>query len=371
MANQVKDIAAILDHHYPPYLAASWDNCGLQLGSYSAPVKKVGVALDLEPEVVEAAIGLRVDMIITHHPLFFQGLKRLEADMPQGKTIYKLINAGISVYSAHTNLDAASQGLNQHLAEMLQLQDIQPLTVDRQDELYKVVVYVPCEHVKAVQTAMAEAGAGHIGKYSACSFRTPGIGSFCPEEGSQPFIGSVGILEEVEEYRLETVIEHNGLQRVLQAMHSAHPYEEVAYDVYRLVNGGRIYSMGRKGKLPQPCSLESLAERVKTVFHCPGVRIAGNRRQMIQRVAVISGSGGSVLTRIDPWQAEAVITGDVKYHEAQEARLKGLNLIDAGHQELERHMIPLVCDLLADESKRWGLSLEVIELNASPCFTIY
>jgi len=370
MTNQVKDIIGILEHYYPPYLAASWDNSGLQLGSYSAPVKKVGVALDLEPEVAQEAIRSGVDMIITHHPLFFQGMKRVQADTVWGKMIYRLISAGVTVYSAHTNLDAASQGLNQHLAEMLQLQDIQPLSADKQDELFKVVVYVPFDHVKAVQTAMAEAGAGHIGKYSACSFRTPGIGSFCPEEGSQPFIGSVGRLEEVEEYRLETVVEQDGLQQVLQAMLSAHPYEEVAYDVYRLVNGGRIYSMGRKGKLSEPCSLEFLAERVKTVFQCPGVRVVGNWRGMVQRVAVVSGSGGSLLAQIGPKQADVVITGDVKYHEAQGALLKGLNVIDAGHQELERHMIALVSGLLVDESRRRGFSLEVIKLDARPCFSI-
>ena len=126
----------------------------------------------------------------------------MEADTPQGKTIYKLINAGISVYSAHTNLDAASQGLNQHLAEMLQLQDIKPLTTDKQDELIQSGCLCAFDYVKAVQTAMAEAGAGHIGKYSACSFRTRDW-KLLPGGGSQPFIGSVGILEEVEEYRLK------------------------------------------------------------------------------------------------------------------------------------------------------------------------
>ena len=370
MANQVKDITAILEHHYPPYLAASWDNSGLQLGSYLAPVKKVGVALELEPEVLAEALHLETDMIITHHPLFFQGVKRLEADTAWGKMVYELIAKGITVYAAHTNLDAAPQGLNQHLAEMLRLQDIEPLLADQRDELCKVVVYVPFSHVKAVQKAMAEAGAGHIGKYSACSFRTPGIGSFRPEDGSQPFIGSVGVLEEVEEYRLETVVEQSGLNRVLKAMHSAHPYEEVAYDVYRLANGGRIYSMGSRGRLAQPCSLESLAGKVKTVFGCQGVRVVGNYRQMVQRVAMISGSGGSLLARINPEAADVVITGDVKYHEAQEARLKGMNVIDAGHQELEKHMIALVSALLEDECRHQKLSPEILKLKESPCFRL-
>lgn len=368
MANQVKDIIAILEKHYPLYLTAPWDNSGLQLGSFVGPAAKVGIALELDPQIVEAALRAGLDMIITHHPLFFKEIKTLQADTVRGRMIYQLISSNITVYAAHTNLDAAPQGLNQHLAEMLGCQEIEPLFPEIQDELYKIAVYVPHSHLGQVQQALAEAGAGHIGKYSGCSFRTPGIGSFLPEAGSRPFIGSVGVLEEVEEYRLETIAAKPVLERALQAMHSAHPYEEVAYDVYPLINRGRTYSMGRKGRLCQPCSLDDLARRVKEVFKCEALRVVGASEQTVQRVAMISGAGGATLPRFNPTLADVVITGDVKYHEAQEARLNGINTIDVGHQELEKHMVPLVKQLLQNECASQHLPTEVVELHQGACF---
>lgn len=368
MANQVKDIIAIVEKHYPPYLAAPWDNSGLQLGSLQGPAAKVGIALEIEPQIVHAAVRAGLNMIVTHHPLFFEKIKSLQADSIWGGMIYQLVSRDIAVYAAHTNLDAAPQGLNQHLAEMLGCSEIEPLFPEIQDDLFKIAVYVPHSHVAQVQKAMAEAGAGHIGKYSACSFRTPGIGSFHPEAGSNPFIGAIGVLEEVEEYRLETIAEKPILERVLGAMRSAHPYEEVAYDIYPLINRGRTYSMGRIGSLPEPCSLDDLARKVKEVFKCGGLRVVGAGEQMVRRVALISGSGGSVLPKLNPGTVDVVITGDVKYHEAQNARLKGINIIDAGHQELEKHMIPLVKKVLLDAYAGQHLLEEVMELPGSPCF---
>lgn len=368
MAKQVKDIIAILEKHYPLYLAAPWDNSGLQLGSFLGPAAKVGIALEIEPQIVQAAVRAGLNMIITHHPLFFEEIKALQADSAWGGMIYQLVSRDIAVYAAHTNLDAAPQGINQHLAEMLGCSDIEPLFPEIQDDLFKIAVYVPHSHVGQVQRAMADAGAGHIGKYSACSFRAPGIGSFFPEAGSNPFIGAVGVLEEVEEYRLETIAEKPILERVLGAMRSAHPYEEAAYDIYPLINRGRTYSMGRIGCLRQPCALDDLAIKVKEVFKCEGLRVVGSGEQMVQRVALISGSGGSMLPRLNPNIADVVITGDVKYHEAQKARLNGINIIDAGHQELEKHMISMVKKVLQSECAQEHLPTEVVELPGGPCF---
>ena len=371
MTNTVKDIVAIVEQHYPPYLSASWDNCGLQVGSYHAAVTKIGVTLELEPEVIKQALNADLDLIITHHPLFFNGIKGINADTAWGQMIYQLISQNIAVYSAHTTLDAAPRGLNQHLAEMLGLQHIEPLFADLEEQLYKIVVYVPASHVKEVQQAMAAAGAGHIGNYSACTFRTPGIGTFRPEAGSQPYIGSAGVMQEVAEYRLETVVEKHGLTSVIVAMQTAHPYEEVAYDVFPLINRGRTYSMGRKGCLPQICTLDDLSGRVKQILACQRLKVVGNSQRQVERVALISGSGGSMLSRISPQLADVVITGDVKYHEAQEARLRGISIIDAGHQELEKHMIPLLAGLLKRECENRQLAIEVLELGSTPIFRNY
>lgn len=368
MTIKVSDIIGIIEHYFPLRLAASWDNSGLQAGSYQAPVKKVGIALELETEVLERALAQKIDLLITHHPLFFRGVKALERGTALGDLVYGLVKAGITLYAAHTNLDAAPGGLNQYLAEKLCLQGIKPLFSEHQEELYKIVVFVPADYAGQVHEAMAGAGAGHIGRYSACSFRTLGIGTFRPEAGTHPFVGSAGVLEEVQEYRLETVIPQEGLQKVLGAMQAAHPYEEVAYDVFRLANGGQIYSMGRLGQLAQACSLRELAYHVKNVLDCEGLRVAGDLDKCVKRIALISGSGGSMLQDINTDLAEVVITGDVKYHEAQETRFKGLAIIDAGHQEMERHMIGQLQSVLHRECRLKRLPVDIVGLTPSLCF---
>jgi putative NIF3 family GTP cyclohydrolase 1 type 2 len=175
-------------------------------------------------------------------------------------------------------------------------------------------------------------------------------------------------MEEVEEYRLETVVEKNGLRDVIESMLSAHPYEEAAYDIFPLFNRGPTYSMGRRGRLAQPCPLEQLAEQVKDVYQCQGLRVVGDGKQSVQRVALISGSGGSLLSRFNSKIADVVITGDVKYHEAQEAQLNGVKIIDAGHEDLEKHMIPLLAEVLKRRVESRQLDIEVIDFRSAPVF---
>jgi len=98
----------------------------------------------------------------------------------------------------------------------------------------KIVVYTPLSHADKVREAIGSAGGGRLGKYTFCSFSTRGIGRFKPEEGANPHIGSVGQLEAVEEERIESVCEDNLVQKVVSAIKEAHPYEEVALDVYNL-----------------------------------------------------------------------------------------------------------------------------------------
>jgi dinuclear metal center YbgI/SA1388 family protein len=368
---KVKDIVKIIESFFPEQLAESWDNVGLQIGSYRAPVSRVLVALDLDKEVLQYALDQKADMIITHHPLFFTGIKSINYEQSQGSLLKGIIEAGITVYAAHTNLDAGERGLNQILAERIGLQDIKPLDKGHSEALYKLVVYVPIEHEEAVREAIHGAGGGHLGRYTDCSFRSKGTGLFRPLAGSRPFIGREGIQEEIEEYRLETVVTQPGLEKVLQEMVKAHPYEEVAYDIYLLENQGRVFSLGRTGKLACEMSLQEFCNQVKMSLGLETLRVVGDMNQPVKKIAVVSGAGASFISKAQSQACDVLLTGDLKYHEAKEAEARGLAVIDAGHQGTEHIMADYLRDLLKEESKKQGLDLEAISINGRECIMTF
>ncbi|MGI6453397.1 MAG: Nif3-like dinuclear metal center hexameric protein [Syntrophomonadaceae bacterium] len=368
MQVQVKDVVSMLDQHFPSHLAETWDNVGLQVGSYEKTVNRIAVALDLDQEILQKATAKSADLIITHHPLFFQPFPSICTDFPQGKLLKDLLKEDITVFSAHTNMDAAEKGLNQYLAEKLGLQNIHLLLKSREESLCKLVVFVPMGHEETVRQALSQGGAGVLGQYSDTSFRTAGIGTFRPQEGSNPFIGSIDQLEEVEEFRLETVAYERDIPRLVDIMKKNHPYEEVAYDVIKLENPGKIYSMGRKGYLPAETDLYSFAQEVKRRLNLQNLRLIGNPQQKIKTVAVISGSGKSLLPKVYG-AVDVLVTGDIGYHEAKEALARGLAIIDAGHQETEEIIVSYLCQLIDKESELRGWSIETIPLYSPKCFT--
>lgn len=371
MKARVKDITSLLEKHYPLNLAEEWDNVGLQVGSMGREVAKAAVALELDHQVLDQAWQENVDLIITHHPLIFKAMKSIKVDSPVGSLIRKLIMADISLYAAHTNLDSASKGVNQMLAESVGLTEIEPLplrTAGRHESLYKLVIYVPLTHVNEVREAISRAGAGFIGKYSDCTFRSSGIGTFKPGENADPFIGHAGHLEEVEEARLETICPQHLIKPVVDAMMQSHPYEEVAYDIYKLEKQGTLYSPGRRGRLPKAINLGSFAEQVQSQLGFPSLRMVGKADKLVQSVAVISGSGASYIPEI-AGQADVLITGDLKYHEARDAAALGLAVIDAGHQATEELVIQEVCRLLEKESSQAGWQVEYIPVLMAPAWT--
>ncbi len=349
MTVKVKDIIAIMEKNYPLRLAEEWDNVGLQTGSREKEVRKIAIALDLDEQTAEEAIKLKSDLIITHHPFFFKAIKNIDYNEPDGRLLKSIIVSDVAVYSAHTNLDAAAAGMNQVLAEKLGLKNIQPLYTSCEDRLVKLAVFVPFTHIEQVREAIHQAGAGHIGNYSDCSFRTPGMGTFLPLEGTHPFLGTERMLETAEEYRLETIAYEHDINRIVKAMIEAHPYEEAAYDIYPLFNQGKIYSIGRKGLWPAPVDLRTCVELVKAGLDLDIVKVAGNLKKEIRRVAVIGGAGVSLLNKIVNQDIDLLITGDVKYHEAQEAIRSGLAVIDAGHQETEQIIVPYLKSLLLSQ----------------------
>ncbi|MDD4627173.1 MAG: Nif3-like dinuclear metal center hexameric protein [Syntrophomonas sp.] len=368
MPTIVKDIIAIMEEHFPPWLAEAWDNSGLQLGSANKVVEKVAVALDLDKSILDQALKLKIGLIITHHPLFFRPLKHINYDSPVGSLIQRMVKSGISVYTAHTNLDAAEKGINQVLAELLGLQDIDTLETSKREELYKLVVYVPASHSEELRRAINGAGAGFIGNYSDCSFRVRGTGTFRPGAGSQPFLGQEGELEEADEFRLETVVRKQELSQVLQAMEEAHPYEEVAFDLFRLEQAGKRYSMGRSGLLPEETKLGDYARQVKETLGLEAVRVVGDLDKVLRKVAIVSGAGASLIPAISQQGIELLVTGDLKYHEARDAEASGLAIIDAGHQGTEEIISAHLSQFLQQECEKRGMKLEFIPLYSEACF---
>ncbi len=365
---KVKDIISIIEKHFPLFLAEEWDNSGLQVGNLDNEVKHVVIALDIDQTIVEKALEAKAELIITHHPMFFKGIKTINYGNSQGRLIKSLIANDITVYSAHTNLDAGENGLNQLLAARLGLENIEPLYLGKQDKLIKLVVYIPVTHVEMVRQAINEAGSGNIGNYSDCSFRSLGTGTFRPGAGTNPFIGKSGQLEEVEEYRLETVVYQSRLGQVLKAMQAAHPYEEVAYDLYALQNEGKNHSMGRIGVLADEMSLQDFAYLVKSKLNIDKLRVVGDLAGPVKRVAVISGSGASLMDKAVKQKVDVLVTGDLKYHEARDAEDLGLAIIDAGHQGTEEIMVNWMAEWLEKECTFQGLKVKFSPLWSNPCF---
>lgn len=356
----------------PPFLAEDKDNIGLLVGSPEMEVKKVLVTLEVTPEVVDEAVKKRAQMIVSHHPLFREPFYRIRLDTHPASSVVELIKNDIAVFAAHTNLDAAEGGVSEVLAERLGLTEIELLFPNREEKLYKIVVFVPSGYEDAVREAMCTAGAGWIGRYSECTFQVSGTGTFRPLAGTSPFIGKVGELEKVLETRLETIVPESKIDGVVRAMLGAHPYEEVAYDLYPLKNPGKRFGFGRVGKLPQPMTLRSFAERVKELLGQKAVRVVGRLERMVSRVAVCGGSAAALLPQAIRSKADVYVTGDIKHHEALNALAQGIALVDAGHHGTERVIVPVLADYLSNRAKeeRCALQVEVSEINTDPFYFV-
>lgn len=345
----VGDIIGELENIAPPELAEDGDRIGLQVGQRDAEVSRVCVSVDTSPPVIKRFLDEGGGMLVAHHPLIFRPLTSLAEDDPASRSVVSMIRANAALYVLHTNLDIVSGGINDCLAQVLGLADCSPLSVRHEDTFYKVAVFVPGEAVERVRNAMADAGAGRIGQYTHCSFRTQGVGSFVPLPAAEPYIGSVGKLEEVEEYRLEMICVGSWLELVISEMVDKHPYNEVAYDVYELANEPITYGLGRVGALEKETTLAEFAGRVNAVLHPAHLKVFGDPDAKIKRAAVCGGSGSSLFGEAAGAGADVYVTGDTKHHDILDANALGLAVIDAGHLETE---IPGMI-VLADKLRRF------------------
>jgi dinuclear metal center YbgI/SA1388 family protein len=330
----VKEITAAVGRLTPPALAEGWDNSGLQVGDPAAEVGRVLVALTPLPEVFEEAEETGADFLLFHHPLIFSPLKSVNTGAYPGNLVARAISKNLTVYAAHTSYDAAPDGVSVALAAATGLRG--PLQiVSPRGAIRKLAVFVPVEHAEAVAEALAGAGAGRIGDYTRCTFRSSGTGTFLPGEESNPYLGERGRLERVEEVRLETVVPSHQARAAVDAATTAHPYEEVALDVYPVEGFPEGCGYGRIGTLPEPLGPEELGEHVSRSLGFPVRLVSEGDRGDIQRVAVLGGSGGSFIPEVAASGAHAYVTGDLDYHDALLAESLGLAAVDAGHAATE------------------------------------
>jgi dinuclear metal center YbgI/SA1388 family protein len=351
-------IIQLMEQLAPKHYAVPDDKIGLQVGSVAKEIRRVLVTLDVTPAVVEEAAALGAELIIAHHAVIYRPLAHLRTDTPAGALAASLIRKDIAVYISHTNLDTTEGGINDWMAEALELKGRDVLEEVHTDKLFKLVVFVPEAHHEKVRSAMFHAGAGGIGKYSHCSFNSEGVGTFLPMDGSTPFIGKQGRMEQTKEIRVETIVPLSVRKKVISAMLKAHPYEEVAYDLYSMDLKGRSFGLGRVGVLPEVESLDQFAERVKTAFDVPFVRMVGDGNKQIRKVAVLGGAGAKYIRHATFAGADVLVTGDIDFHSAQDALAAGLTIIDPGHHA-EKIMKPKTAQWLAEQLKNKGYGTEV------------
>ena len=343
---RVRDVLAAIDRAAPFRLQESWDNSGLLVGDPKAPVKRVLVALDHTTAVVGEARRRRVDLLVTHHPLFVDGTKRLTTETPDGAVALKMAAAGIAHIAAHTNYDAAPGGLNDLLAKKLGLTDTVPLDRSPPDDRMKLVIFLPPDDLERVQRALFAAGAGRIGDYSQCSFRVGGTGTFLGGKSTHPTVGRRGRREEVQELRLETVVPPGRVAEAVRALRAAHSYEEPAFDLYPLAGVDERAGLGRVGTLARRQTLRAFVERVRRSLKVRVMELVGTLKGRIKRVAIIGGGGGAFWPQALGSGTQVLVTGEMKHHDRLASRDAHLVTIIAGHYATEHVAVAGLAKLL-------------------------
>ena len=346
----IADITTALEDWAPPGSAQDYDNVGLQVGDATRTVTSAVLALDATPDVLDEAKAHDAELVVTHHPLLFQPLDGVTADGYVSTLALRFAEAGIGLYSIHTNLDAAPEGVSFALADRLGLTEVGFLD-GFEDTLYKLAVFVPDDAFDTVRQALAEAGAGQIGDYEACAFSVEGTGFFEPGSGTDPHIGEAGgDVESAAERKLEVEVARWDLGTVMAALQEAHPYEEVAYDLYPVKQKNSRAGLGALGHLAAPMPLSAFLDRVATRLDADSLRYAGDPEASVERVAVCGGAGSDFIGTARRAGADAYVTADVKYHEffnvLDTEGAPQMALIDPGHYETEALTEQLLHDWL-------------------------
>ncbi len=349
----VGDMLRLVHQCCPPELAYDWDNVGLLVGNPAARVERVMIALEADDRVIATTAQRHCELLITHHPLIFRPLKTLRSDDPATRRLLRLSSRGIALIAAHTNFDRSSCSMNRYIAKELELANtsaFEPFLLlrDRPADAatYKFVVFTPRDYQADIIEAIDRGGGAAQGAYSHATFSTPGIGTFTPKRGAHPFIGKIGHMTSVSEIRVEAFVPAAAVANVICEVKKVHPYEEPAWDIYKLAAAPPDFTtpenaintgLGVMGTLPKELTMQKLGEkiaRVCKVTYPP--MITGKPDTPVRTVAVMGGSGGSMLGTLLARRPDVFITGEFGYHEALAANEHGINIIALGHANSER-----------------------------------
>ena len=334
MVTKISEIITCIEQMAPLAYQESWDNSGLQVGNPNQDATAVLLCVDITEAIIDEAIIKGANLIISHHPLIFKGVKKLTGESYVERVIIKAIQHNIVLYSAHTNMDKCLGGVNFRIAQKLGLKNIRVLAPE-ENYLYKIVTYVPELHTNSVRQAMWNVGAGNIGNYDCCSYNTDGYGTFRANEGCKPFVGSINEVHTEPEVRVEVVVPKNRLNRVVAAITSVHPYEEPAIDILPLANDYSQLGLGCIGELEEPINELNLTDYINSKLQVELIRHTKLSDRMITKIALCGGSGAEFISTAKAQGAEAYITADVKYHDffASENQIV---IADIGHFESEQ-----------------------------------
>ena len=339
----LKKLAQNLDEIFSKSLALDWDKVGLQVGNLGKNVEKILVSLDINNNVVDEAINLKADLILSHHPLIFDPINTVVSGDYLQKKVLSLIENKIAVYTAHTNYDVMPDGLNEYIINKLDLTDIS-IIEPQYKQWYKFVVFVPKEAEKKIRDIICREGGGQWKNYSCCTFNIEGTGTFTPLEGAKPYIGKIGSMSYVDEVRIECIVNESVLDKVVKSTIAAHPYEEVAYDIYKIENKFPDAGVGRSGELKSAKYFVEFLEVIKNKMDIGNFRwlseIGGElKEKKIKKIAVVNGSASSLTPKLAALDCDLLILGEIGYHDALSLAESGKIVVEVGHGCIEKWAI--------------------------------
>ncbi len=358
---KIANIVELLESKAPMNLQESYDNAGLLTGRPEWVCTGITVSLDATEEVIMEAVSRNHNMVVAHHPIVFSGLKKITGSNYVEKAIIAAIKNDVAIYAIHTNLDNLIDGVNGKIADLLKLGN-RRILIPKTGQLKKLVSFVPTDHLDKVCNAVFEAGAGSVGNYSECSFQLEGTGTFKAGAGTNPFTGEIGVRHREKETRLELVYTPDIERRVVQALISSHPYEEVAYDLYALTNTHSGIGSGIIGELDREIPVMDFLKQLKEIFKVPVIRHSPVVKESVKCVAICGGAGSFLISSALRNNADIYITGDMKYHEFFDANNR-LVIADIGHFESEQYTVDLLCDILAEKFPTFAVFKTEVKTN--------
>lgn len=361
---KINEITNYLESIAPTSLQESYDNAGLLIGDKNKNIEKALITLDVTEEIIDEAINNNFQLIISHHPPIFHGIKKITGETLTERIIIKAIKSDISIYSMHTNLDNIDQGINSILASKIGLKNPKILK-GKKEILRKIVTFCPDNYADKVRSSVFKAGAGHIGNYDSCSFNTEGQGTFRALENTNPFVGKQNELHFEKEIKIEAIYPYYLEKQIINSLKKAHPYEEVAYDIYPLANICESAGSGMIGALDKEYDAADFLEKLKKILNIGCIKHSKITGKKIRNIAICGGSGSFLIRDAISANADIFLTADIKYHDFLDAH-NDIIIADIGHYESEQFSKELIYEILI--KKFPNFALQISDVNTNPVY---